>query len=567
MATASHIDGTRFAALAGVLRREAESGPTDETKAVRVCHGIYSVRGQPGRYVVRIRVPAGMLTADQLETVATLTAAAGWKEGAHLTTRQGIEIAGVPAERVVDFLQRLEEAGLTTTRTGGNVVRGVVCCPLAGVADGEFFDVTPFALAVDQYFREHPDFQRMPRKIKIAFEGCTHDHVRTLVADIGVRAIRRDGQKGFRMVVGGGLGASPKAAQVLEEFVPVEHLPVTLEAVIRVFDRHGDRTNRAHARLKWLLDDWGIEHLRNEIVAERTRLLARSAPPLILPPVIEGRGNPRVTTAILSGPAAYEAWRQSNVRPQRQRGLATVYVRCPQGDLQPAQLLRVAEAARQFAGGIRTSIDQNLVLRWVPETALPALHEFLSPAGLAGYCAEQLLDVTRCVGATACLSAITNPKPAAEKIVAAIEKNLARDPTLQGLRIRVSGCPNSCSHHHAADIGLYGVSRQIHGRPVPHYVLLLGGASSAEAFGARVTEIPALRVAEAVEQTLEFYQTERASGENFTAFVNRIGLARVRQRLEPLTRAGEPETEPALYRDLGAERQFKVEAQRGECAA
>jgi sulfite reductase beta subunit-like hemoprotein len=255
------------------------------------------------------------------------------------------------------------------------------------------------------------------------------------------------------------------------------------------------------------------------------------------------------------------------VRSQKQTGFATVFVRCPLGDLQPAQILRVAEAARQFAGGIRTSIDQNLVLRWVPEQVLPALHEFLSPADLAGYCAEQLLDVTRCVGATACLSAITNPKPAAEKIVAAIEANLARDPLLRGLRIRVSGCPNSCSHHHAADIGLYGVSRQIHGRPVPHYVLLLGGASSAEAFGARVTEIPALRVAEAVEQTLELFQTERASGENFAAFVNRVGLARVRQRLEPLTRVGAPEAEPALYRDLGASRQFKVEAQRGECAA
>lgn len=561
------MSASSFQQLEQALLNEAESGPTDETKAVRVRHGIYSVRGQPGRYVVRIRVPAGILTADQLETVAALAAAAGWEEGAHLTTRQGIEIAGVPAGRVADFLRRLEEVGLTTARTGGNVVRGVVCCPLAGVAAGEIFDVTPFALVVDRYFREHPDFQRMPRKIKIAFEGCAHDHVRTLVADIGVRASLKDGQKGFRIVIGGGLGASPKTAQVFEEFVPVEHLFVTLEAVLRVFDRHGDRSNRARARLKWLLADRGIERLRNEIVAERTRLPAQGAPSFVLPQVAEERGPVDATAVIPSRPTACETWRQSNVRPQKQPGFATVFVRCPLGDLQPAQILRVAEAARQFAGGIRTSIDQNLVLRWVPEQVLPALHEFLSPADLAGYCAEQLLDVTRCVGATACLSAITNPKPAAEKIVAAIEANLARDPLLRGLRIRVSGCPNSCSHHHAADIGLYGVSRQINGRPVPHYVLLLGGASSAEAFGARVTEIPALRVAEAVEQTLELYQTERASGEDFATFVNRVGLARVRQRLEPLTRVSAPEAEPALYRDLGASRQFKVEAQRGECAA
>jgi sulfite reductase beta subunit-like hemoprotein len=561
------MSASSFQQLEQALRHETESGPTDETKSVRVRHGIYSLRGRPGYYVVRIRVPAGILTANQLETVATLTAAAGWEEGAHLTTRQGIEIAGVPAERAVEFLHRLEEVGLTTAHTGGNVVRGVVCCPLAGVAGDEVFDVTPFALAVDKYFREHPDFRRMPRKIKIAFEGCAHDHVRTLVADIGVRASVKGGQKGFRVVIGGGLGASPKTAQVFEEFVPVGKLFVTLEAILRIFDRHGDRNNRSRARLKWLLADWGIERLRDEIAAERTRLLGLNSPPVILPPVIEERGPAGTKTTISSRPAAYETWQQSNVRQQRQPGFAAVLVRCPLGDLQPAQLLRVAEAARQFAGGIRTSIDQNLVLRWVPEPTLPAFHEFLSPADLAGYCAEQLLDVTRCVGATACLSAITNPKPAAEKIVGAIEANLARDPLLRGLRIRVSGCPNSCSHHHAADIGLYGVSRQVHGRPVPHYVLLLGGASSGETFGARVIEIPALRVAEAVEQTLKFYQTERAGEETFPTFVSRVGLNRLRQNLEPLTRVGSPEAEPAIYRDLGAQRQFKVEARRGECAA
>jgi len=428
--------------------------------------------------------------------------------------------------------------------------------------------VTPFALAVDKHFREHPDFQRMPRKIKIAFEGCAHDHVRTLVADIGVRALHKDGHNGFRIVIGGGLGASPKTAQVFEEFILPERLFDTLEAILRIFDRHGDRQNRSHARLKWLLADWGIERLRNEITAERTRLLAAgTSQPQVLPSVVEESGRFDASAAPPAHRQGFDAWRQSNVRLQKQPGFAAVFVRCPLGDLQPAQLLRVAEAARQFAGGIRTSIDQNLVLRWVPEQSLPALHDFLSPADLAGYCAEQLLDVTRCVGATACLSAITNPKPAAERIVAAIEKNLARDPLLHGLRIRVSGCPNSCSHHHAADIGLYGVSKQVNGRPVPHYVLLLGGLNTAESFGARVIEIPALRVTEAVEQTLELYQTERASGETFSAFVGRIGAARVRQRLEPLTRIGAPEAEPELYRDLGSNRQFKVEAKRGECAA
>ena len=151
--------------------------------------------GKAGQYIIRIRIPAGVLTTDQLETVAALTEQSGWEAGAHLTTRQGIEIAGLPAVEIPAALEQLEDAGLTTLRTGGPFVRGVVACPFSGVARDEIFDVTPFALAVDRYFREHADFQKLPRKIKISFDGCAHDHVRTLVSDIGVRAVRQDGAK------------------------------------------------------------------------------------------------------------------------------------------------------------------------------------------------------------------------------------------------------------------------------------------------------------------------------------------------------------------------------------
>ena len=571
MATSLSVNEVRFTALAEALRQEVQTGPTDTTKSLRVRHGIYSLRARPGQYIIRIRIPAGVLSAEQLETVAALSEQSGWLAGAHLTTRQGIEIAGLPAAEIPAALEKLEAVGLTTLRTGGPFVRGVVACPFSGVAADEIFDVTPFALAADRHFREHADFQKLPRKIKISFEGCAHDHVRTLVSDIGVRAARRDGADGFRITSGGGLGASPKTALLLEEFVPVEKLFATLEAVLRVFNRHGYRENRARARLKWLLADWGIEKFRAEVRAELKGVGAEwqtfsgrlpeisESKPAAAP--VDARANS------ISEDAGFKIWRETNVRLQQQNGFAAVLIRCPLGDLHPAQIRRIAGAARQFAGGLRTSIEQNILLRWVPETLLPELYQSLQCGALAGAAAEQLPDITRCVGATACLMAITNPRPAAEAIISALEKELAADPSLRELRLRISGCPNSCGHHHASDIGLFGVSKNFHNRPVPHYALLLGGVSSAETFGARVLEIPAFNVAQAVREVVGFYQTGRRPAESFSAFVGRVGLPALKERLEPLTQVAPPAEEPAFYRDLGSAQPFVVGARGGECAA
>jgi len=207
------------------------------------------------------------------------------------------------------------------------------------------------------------------------------------------------------------------------------------------------------------------------------------------------------------------------------------------------------------------------LLRRVPEDLLPELYQSLQCGELAGASAEQLPDITRCVGATACLMAITNPRPAAEAIISVLEKELADDASLRKLRIRISGCPNSCGHHHASDIGLFGVSKNFHNRQVPHYALLLGGVSSAETFGARVLEVPALNVARAVWRVIGFFQAERQEAESFSAFINRVGLSALKQRLEPLTQVASPAEQPAFYRDLGSTQPFVVGARGGECAA
>lgn len=555
------------------IRQEAHAGPTEETKHLRVRRGTYSMRGQPGRFVARIRVPAGILTADQLEVVADLVERYAGLGVAHLTTRQGIEIADVTGEEVGGILRQLDGASLTTRRTGGNVVRNVVCCPLAGVSPEEFFDVTPYALATDQYFRDASAYQQLPRKVKIAFEGCAEDHVRIAVADIGLNARRRNGWLGFQISVGGGLGAVPMVGKLLEDFTPVEALVPTLEAILRVYDRHGDRQKRARARLRWLLKDWGIRWFREAVFAERARISSEGKQPALEPETAaEDRLNESPPTARTGAakscePETFQEWRMANVRSQKQLGFVTVFVRCPLGDLRPSQLRRLAAAARNFSGGIRTTIEQNILLRWVPQAALLELYEFLVPEGLATCCAEQIMDTTCCVGAESCLSAITNPKGAARAIASILSKGLYREPAVRSLRIRISGCLNSCGHHHAADIGLFGKAKRFHGRAVPHYAILLGGMPSGRTLGQRVINIPACQVGQAVERLLKLYLQKRYGEEPFAHFVERIGIPGLRVQIEDLTSVPPPEQGPEFYRDLDAARDFAIEAREGECAA
>jgi len=553
-----------LSAVQDAILFETHLPATDETKSVRVRRGVYTLRQGAGYYMIRIRIPAGIITPDQLRAVAQMSRETEWPAGVHLTTRQGMEIAGVAGARVIEFLGRLDDAGLTTLLTGGNAVRGVVCCPLAGVAQDEIFDVTPYAIAVDDHFRNHPELTRLPRKIKIAFESCPHDHVRTLATDIGLTAVRRDGKDGFRMVIAGGLGATPKVAQLLEEFLPVDELFPRIEAILRVFNRHGNRENRARARLKWLISEWGMEKFREAVKAETVeagRALPRTSP-------IGSQKAIALKSALIpeKHAEAYTRWIEANVVNQHQTEQVTVLLRVPGGDLLPSQIEAVAEAAEIFADGIRTSIEQNLVLRNISRENLPALYEFLRPHGLALCCAAEITDVTRCVGAAACLSAITSSHSAAEKIAETLQGDLGRDPILKNLRIRVSGCHNSCSHHHAADIGLFGISKKINGRAVPHYALLFGGQSTGGQAGTRLIDIPAARVAGAVARTLELYRSERTGQENFASFVERTGDIRLKGELQAYTVAPTPEEEPEFYRDINAELDFKVESRRGECA-
>lgn len=539
----------------------------DAFKRFRVHNGIYSVRAGAG-YMLRVRSSVGRLSPSQLLVLARLVATTPGGR-VHLTTRQDVELHGLTEEQLVPTLRRLAAVGLSTRETGGNVVRSVTCCPLAGVAVGEPFDVTPYAEAVASHFLRHPAAQNLPRKLKVAFEGCLEDHARTIVHDIGLVATMADGRRGFRIWLGGGLGVAPRAGVQLEPFTRAELLLATCEAVVRVFDRHGNRGDRQRARLKFLVQDWGVDGFRAAVLAERQELLAGAPAGDPSPVCITEEQPPRVPDwpAVEPQPGFWD-WRRRDVLPQRQVGWHAVRVRCPLGDLDAAQLTALATAAARYCGGrLRLTNTQKVLLRWVPEAALGSLHRDLTLAGLVR-AAEHAADVTRCPGADYCNLAITR----SAGLAAALDDLFVTWPLpdhLAGLTVKISGCPDSCGHHLLADLGFHGASRRIAGREVPHYMVLVGGetAPGVARFARPILMVPARAVPAAVRALLEHYLHHRRMDESLAGFVERGGVVELRAVLAPFQVVPAPEEAPEFYRDLGpTEEAFAVRRGPGECA-
>lgn len=557
----------------GIERYRRGGIDAEAFKRVRVRLGVYSLRGEGERYTLRIKVPLGLLSPDQMETAAQVCAAFGDLRPLHLTTRQGIEITGVPLEHLVPALRRLGQAGLTTRGAGGNVVRNVTACPLSGIAADEAFDVTPYALQVSRHFLRHPDFQDLPRKVKIAFEGCPEDHVLATVNDIGVFAARgREGdagERGFRILVGGGLGASPASGRLLEPLTPEALLAPTCEAVLRVFHRLGERHNRARARLKFLVRDLGLEAFRREVRTERERVARDPARPA--PDADEGG---ETTGGDADGPAADDAptraasgagLRGGLVFPQRQAGFAAFRVPVPCGDLSVGSALELAALAHRFCRGrLRLTPGQDILLRWVPEECVDDVK-----TRVRSLFRIQAVDVTCCTGSATCISAITNAKA----LGAVLRTMLADDGPEANAGtvppgVRISGCPHGCGHHGVADIGLSGTARWIGGRMAPHYRIFAGGAVGNEEmrFGLGVGEVPARRVPEAVRRLAACYRAFRWPGESWASFVERLGNATLGLFLSDLAAAPAAGAPADLYRDWGSDADFHVEARQGECA-
>jgi sulfite reductase (ferredoxin) len=522
----------------------------------------------------RIKIPYGGITAEQLEVMADL--AEEYADGiGHITTRQDIQLHFVHIDDTPDLMRRLAAVGITTKEACGNGVRNVTACPYAGVCANEPFDTTPYARALAYFLLGHPDTQDFGRKFKIAFSGC-RDEACALVSihDLGAIAVVRDGRRGFELYVGGGLGAVPHQAKLLADFVTEEELLPLSQAVCRVFARLGERQNRARARLKFVVSKLGIEEFRRVVFEERARLAPDPRWTAYLADLSVTDDAPiRPGSLLRKGrhPEGYEHWRATNVRPQRQQGYSVATVTCPLGDLTSRQMRQLADLARKYTGDtLRLTIEQNLVFRWVSDEDLPKLYEDLRSIGLGQAFAGSIVDVTACPGTDTCKLGISSSRGLAGELRTVLaEKAVHLDEAVLGLRIKVSGCFNSCGQHHVADLGFLGTSRNVGGRRVPNFQVVLGGqwSHNGGSYGLAVGSVPSKRIPQVVERFTDRYARERKEGETFQAFIQRLGKVQLRKLLEDLIEMPSYAEAPDLYRDWGDPREYTIgDMGVGECA-
>jgi sulfite reductase beta subunit-like hemoprotein len=550
----------------------------DEFRPFRLKHGIYGQR-QPGVQMVRCKIPSGLLTAPQAAQLARIADEFGGGRS-HLTTRQNLQYHFVPLARVADLMHVLADVGLTNREACYNTVRNVTACSWAGIAQDEVFDVRPYAQRVAFAFLRKDLTGNLPRKFKIAFDGCgNRDCIQGAINDIGLRAVIRDGRRGFRMVIGGGLGPLPTEAQLLEEFVPEERLLNRCEAVIRVFNQYGNRKNKNTARMKFVLRGRGIDWMREQIEKEYRDILANGgiAWPEIVPegfggyeskpqPLGNGALLPVLNSASLDD-AEYDAWLETNVVAQKQTGYAAVIARVDQGNLTGAQWRGLATLARTAGDGlVRTTVNQNVVLAFIPLARLPWVYAALKEIELGGAGAGEIEDVLTCPGAYTCNLGLTKTM----NLGAALQEAVRRydDPQVRRLTIKASGCPNSCGHHWIADFGFYGNARKVDGREIPYYQMLLGGGYDREGimrFGLAIQSVPARLAPEALTRVVDHFLAHRTGGESFRDYVLRHKVETFRDLTADLAKPAE--TFPELYQDWGDDEAFSLKLGRGECAA
>ena len=558
---------------------------TDLFKPFRLQHGIYGQR-QPGVQMIRIKIPFGGLTANQLRRIAEL--ADTYTTGvSHVTTRQDIQLHYALLKDVGTIMRKLAEVELTTREACANTVRNVSACHLAGVCPGEVFDVTPYAKTVAMHLLRNSLNQSLPRKFKIAFSGCKQDCALTPIHDVGLIAVRReDGTPGFRMAVGGGLGSAPRIAQLLRDFVPMDELIPTIEAVIRVFDTLGNRKNRNKARMKFVLEKLGFEEFRRRweeayeamghARPDRPPLVLLEHPdvpvPLIMPGPAASGGNGHGNGASGNGRGGngspFRVWKRTNVVRQRQEGYAAAVVKLPMGDATSAQMYLLADLAERYANGnLRTTINQNIILRWVPEARLEALYEELAALGLGDPGAEQVEDITACPGTDTCGLGITSSKGLARAMAEVFPPGQVPDD-LKGVNVKISGCHNSCAQHHIATIGLHGVGKRIGDHVAPVYELHLGGrVNGTAAIAQMIVKLPAKNIPEAVSHLVSMYRRDRHDGETLPNFIARTGKARLKEELIPFTIIPPYEQDPSFYHDWEGDGEFTTEdLGPGECA-
>jgi sulfite reductase (ferredoxin) len=554
--------------------------PEEEFIGFRLKQGVYGQR-QADVQMVRVKLPFGGVTPEQMEAFADVVERWAPLDKGHITTRQNIQIHHVPLRDMESLLREIAKVGLSSREGCGNTVRNVTGDPWAGVAPDEVFDPTPYAGAYVRYFVRHPTTQLMPRKIKTAFSGSDEDRAITGIHDIAFLSRERDGVKGFELRVGGGTSIMARVAPTVYEFVEADngdYLKVA-EAVLRIFDRQEWlRVNRARARIKVLVDKIGIEAFRElvdeelegdwaqerDFDVERLRFdddEQANAPEIPLEPASPNGDH-----------SEFERFSEANVQAQRQQGFSAVEVKITRGDLTPEQFRGLAAIMREYTGGYaRSTVQQNLVLRWVRDEALYDVWQRLVELRLGDPGAREITDVVSCPGTDSCKLGITSSMGLNRAIKERLDAMEISDKLTRQIHVKMSGCPNGCSQHHIANIGFYGASLKVGERQLPAYIPHIGGnyEGGEVIFGTRLkSRLPAKRVPEAVERWVRLYEADRAgAGEEFNAFAERVGAGRFEEEVKDLTLPVEFSLETMQqFIDWNRSSPYKVERGEGECA-
>ena len=541
---------------------EAGTLPAPNFRAFRVPLGVYEQR-EEGTYMLRVRLPGGAVLPHQMRGLAVIAHRYG-SPVLHVTTRQAIQVHSVPLGNIQPALVDLRELGLSTKGGGGNTVRNVMTCADAGVCARELADVTPHAVALTEHLQDDPMNYQLPRKYKIALSGCSEDCGGATVNDLGFVATTRDGEAGFSVWVGGGLGAHCRTADLLEDFVPESAIYDIAEAVKRVFDGHGNRKNRSKARLRYLVEQLGLERFRELYEAELREVRATA-------PLLRAVGGTRQRASAPAGASEWtSAWRERNVRPQKQPGLFHVVVPLPLGDIHADALVGLADIVDAHGDGVlRASQTQNVSIRGVAEGELRALHDALSALGLAGTPAPVIRNTVSCAGAATCKLGMCLSRGLARALTERLEAEDLDLDEATDLNVHISGCPNSCGQHPIGAIGFFGAARRLDGRLVPHYAVRLGGRLGVGR--TRLAEgkqfVPARNIPAFVTELLRAF---RSSPEypDFHAALD-AGLRETAATLADRHR-GVPafDVDPSYYHDWGAEAPFSLAGRGpGECGA
>jgi sulfite reductase (NADPH) hemoprotein beta-component len=569
----------------------------EDWRKFRLVRGTYGQRQPEAVHMLRVKIPQGIVTSAQLRALAAVSTSYSRGFG-HITTRQNVQLHFVPLHQVESAMRTLAETGLTTREACGNSVRNITSCPYAGVSETEVFDVTPYAEAMTRYFLRHPLSASLPRKFKIAFEGCDEDHAVAAIHDIGWRARIVDGRRGFRVTVGGGTAILVNSGALLYDFLPVEEMLNVAEAVIRVFHRFGDRKHMQRNRMKFLIrslgwDEWrarfdkALEEFRAEGGArlsfdpdappvEQAPTWTKPAPPTpsmvaaLAETAVKGPGIVPGTVRLQTVSDGYVRWSKSNVRRQRQAGYVCVTARLPLGDFTAGQGQVLADLAEAYGDGtVRLSIDQNVLFRWVPTTAVQGFYERLSAAGLAAADAGTIADVTSCPGAETCRLAVTQSRGLGRVLTEYLSGHPELVDAVPSGDIKISGCPNGCGQHHISAIGFQGSVRKLSGKAVPQYFVLVGGGITDEGaqFGKVVSKVPVHRLTDTLDRLVGLYRAGRQEDESLGAFFRRLSPALATEALRDLAELQPGDTTPDDFIDLGESQTFTPEVMDGECAS